>query len=197
MLAVAVATAGAAGEPASDATVLVEATAVVAGLQLDLRYATNHNLTGTALYHSVRCLLLPQTAAALAKAQALLIAKGLRLVAWDCYRPQRVQWLLWKRAPTPGLVANPKRGSNHSRGAAVDVTLSRADGTAVEMPTDFDDFSPAAARAATDGLSAQALENRGILRQAMREAGFTTISKEWWHFDLAGALRLPVLTEEL
>lgn len=65
------------------------------------------------------------------------------------------------------------------------------------MPTDFDDLGPRAARDATDGVSAEAQHNRALLRAAMRAAGFTTIRREWWHFDLEGALSLPVLDEEL
>ena len=176
---------------------LVDATAAVPGLVLDLRYATPHNLVGEALYTNARCLLLPQTAAALAHAQALLQKQGLTLVAWDCYRPRGVQWALWKKQPTPGLVANPARGSNHNRGAAVDVSLQRLDGGAVELPTDFDDLSPQAASAATEGVSEVAQHNRRILKAAMRAAGFTSIRREWWHFDLVGALSLPVLNDEL
>lgn len=176
---------------------LVDGTSAVPNLRLDLRYATTRNLVGEKLYQNARCLLLPQTAAALAKAETALEKQGLRLIAWDCYRPKRVQQALWKKQPTPGLVANPSRGSNHSRGAAIDVSLERLDGAAVELPTDFDDLTAKAAAKATDGVSAEAQKNRAILERAMREAGFTTIRKEWWHFDLRGALELPVLDDDL
>ena len=176
---------------------LVDATTVVPHLALDLRYATTHNLVGEALYAHARCLLLPQTAEALARAEAQLEKQGLALLAWDCYRPRHVQWALWKKQPTPGLVANPARGSNHNRGAAVDVALRHLDGSPLELPTDFDDLTPRAARDATEGVSAEAQRNRAILQAAMRAAGFTTIRREWWHFDLKGALQLPVLDEEL
>lgn len=176
---------------------LVDATAVVPQLRLDLRYATAHNLTGKPLYHSAKCLLLPETAQALARAEAQLIPQGFTLVAWDCYRPRRAQWALWKISPTPGLVANPTRGSNHNRGAAVDVSLARLDGSPVELPTDFDALTPRAAAQAVDGVSREARANRAVLEEAMRTAGFTTIRREWWHFDLRGALARPVLDDEL
>ena len=176
---------------------LVDATSVVPHLRLDLRYATAHNLVGEVLYAHASCLLLPQTAQALARAEATLEAHGFALVAWDCFRPRRVQRELWKKQPTPGLVANPTRGSNHNRGAAVDVALVQLDGGAVALPTDFDDLSPKAAANASDELSDEAKRNRATLQAAMRGAGFTTIRKEWWHFDLKGALQLPVLDDEL
>ncbi len=175
------------------ATGLVDASAVVPGLRVDSRYATSRNLLGRSVSGETRCLLLPEAAEALRRAQALVRRQGFRLLAWDCYRSPAVQQLLWEKQPTPGLVANPKRGSNHSRGVAVDLTLARADGTPLEMPTDFDDLTPRAARNATEGVSRTARANRDTLRHAMLAAGFTSIRREWWHYDLAGALRYPVI----
>jgi D-alanyl-D-alanine dipeptidase len=174
------------------ASPLVDARAVVPGLRVDLRYATPHNLLGRPASTETHCLLLPAAARALSRAQALVARQGFTLLAWDCYRTPEVQQQLWEKQPTPGLVANPKRGSNHSRGVAIDLTLARADGTPVEMPTDFDDLSPRAARDATD-VSPAARANRDILKRAMLAAGFNSIRREWWHFDLAGALGYPVL----
>ena len=51
---------------------------------------------------------------------------------------------MWKIFPQPGYVADPSKGSNHNRGAAVDLTLAEPDGGWVEMPTPFDSFTPAA-----------------------------------------------------
>jgi len=175
---------------------LVDAATVVPGLRVDLRYATSRNLLGRAVSNETRCFLLPQTASALRQAELTVAREGFTLVAWDCYRPRWLQRLLWKRAPVAGQVANPARGSNHNRGAAVDLTLGRADGTPVEMPTDFDDLTPRAARDAVQGVSAVARAHRALLRQAMLSAGFTSIRREWWHFDLAGALSLPVLEDQ-
>jgi D-alanyl-D-alanine dipeptidase len=175
------------------ASPLVDASDVIPGLRVDLRYATSHNLVGRAVSRETRCLLLPEAARALKRAQTLVSRQGFTLLAWDCYRPPEVQQLLWAKEPTPGLVANPRRGSNHSRGVAIDLTLARADGTPVEMPTDFDDVSPRAACNATRGVSAEARTNRATLKRAMLASGFTSIRREWWHFDLKGALGFPVL----
>jgi zinc D-Ala-D-Ala dipeptidase len=177
------------------ASPLVDASAVVPDLRVDLRYATSHNLVGRAVSPETRCLLLPEAARALKHAQTLVAHQGFRLLAWDCYRPPEVQQLLWEKQPTPGLVANPKRGSNHSRGVAIDLTLAHADGTPVEMPTDFDDMTPRAERSATQGISATAQANRAVLKRAMLASGFSSIRREWWHFDLKGALERPVLAK--
>ena len=99
---------------------------------------------------------------------------------------------MWKLYPRPGYVANPKKGSNHNRGAAVDLTLVTSEGKAVEMPTPFDTFTRAAHQGYTGG-SAQSRENRERLRSAMEAAGFRPNRMEWWHFDLPGATQLPVL----
>lgn len=181
-----------AAEPA-----LVDATAVVPALRVDIRYATSRNVVGRPMYASGRCLLLPDVARALARAQAALRRRGYALLAWDCYRPLSVQRELWKVYPHPGFVASPARGSNHNRGAAVDVTLVALDGRPVEMPTDFDSFAPQAAQGATAGVSPEARAHREILRTAMVAAGFRTICKEWWHYDIAGALSRPLLDEPL
>jgi D-alanyl-D-alanine dipeptidase len=169
---------------------------VVPGLRIDLRYATPRNVTGKILYPSARCLLVPEVAQALARAQASLSKRGFGLLAWDCYRPLSVQRELWRAYPHPGFVASPKAGSNHNRGAAVDVTLVRlgADRSApVAMPTDFDSFEDRAHANATEGISEEARHNRAVLQAAMRAEGFTTIRKEWWHFDAANAKSYPVL----
>ncbi len=145
---------------------------------IDLRYATADNITGVALYPVARCLLRRGVAARLAKAAEILRAHDRRLVLWDCYRPRSVQSRLWKALPDPAHVAPPSRGSDHSRGAAVDVSLADRDGHAIAMPTELDDATLAAARASARKTSADAR----VLDDAMRAAGFVPLATEWWHF---------------
>ena len=168
---------------------LVDATKVVDGLVLDVRYATERNFTKVKLYEAARCLLRPAVARKLAQAQALLRRKGYRLKAFDCYRPLSVQKKMWAVKPVRGLVAPPwGGGSNHNRGAAVDVSLVRLDGSEVEMPTDFDFFGKAA-RVNSTLPSKAAQKHRWILQDAMIKAGFKLMYMEWWHFDDPDALR--------
>ncbi len=160
-----------------------------------MRYATADNLAGRALYPVARCLLLPAVAERLQRAAAALRARGYRLVLHDCYRPLSVQRALWAAAPRPGYVADPRTGSHHNRAAAVDLSLERADGTPVALPTAYDAFVPAArARAgAAEGVSAEAARHRDALRAAMLAAGFTPHPAEWWHFDAPEAKGAPLL----
>jgi len=172
---------------------LVDASAAVPGAVLDLRYAGSRNPAGRPLYPSARCLLLPPVAERLVRAASTLAARGLRLVIWDCYRPLSVQRELWGLRPDRRYLADPARGSNHNRGAAVDVSLAAADGSAQEMPTDHDAFEVRARPGVTQGLTPAQLANRAALRAAMEQAGFAQNRGEWWHYDAPEARGAPLL----
>jgi zinc D-Ala-D-Ala dipeptidase len=182
-----------AGADAGAVATLVDAGSRVPGLVVELPYATEDNFLGKAVYpEGARCLLLPGVAERLARAGRTLQARGFRLKAWDCYRPIHVQWAMWNLVPRRGYVADPHAGSNHNRGAAVDVTLVTLDGAAVDMPTRFDTFGPAAHHGSSAG-TAEARENREVLRQAMVEAGFRPNRMEWWHYDAPERRGAPLL----
>ncbi|MEZ4402392.1 MAG: M15 family metallopeptidase [Kofleriaceae bacterium] len=165
---------------------------------LDLRYATDRNLTGAPLYRTARCWLREAAAARLAQAAAALRRDGLRLVMWDCYRPPSAQLALWQRVPDRRFVAEPRLdghgrpigGSVHSRGGAIDVSLADRAGAPLVMPTDHDDFSGAASGA---GATGAARRNLARLRGALTAAGFHPIASEWWHFEAAGTGGAPLV----
>ncbi|HVK75592.1 MAG TPA: M15 family metallopeptidase [Kofleriaceae bacterium] len=169
---------------------------------LELRYATAANLTGAPLYPVARCWLRAPVAARLVRAADELRRRGHRLVLWDCYRPHAIQRALWARLPDPRYVAEPRvdaagrpiAGSAHNRGAAVDVSLADRDGAPRAMPTDHDDFSPAARGDRARGPAARHLAD---LRAAMIGAGFAPLATEWWHFDAAGATAHALADEPL
>jgi D-alanyl-D-alanine dipeptidase len=186
---------GPAAAPASEP--LVEVTPLIADAVLDVRYATPNNFLGRAVYPAARCLLRRSVAERLVTAAAGLRERGFRLRLYDCYRPLRVQWEMWKLVPKPGYVADPRTGSNHNRGAAVDLSLADAAGAEVEMPTPYDSFEPRAHANARKGVSAAARRHRAILREAMERAGFTVNPKEWWHYDAPDPKRFPVMDEPL
>ncbi len=188
MLALAAAVLLAAAPPA-----LVDAAARIPDAVLDVRYATADNFTGRPLYPVARCLLLPAVAARLERAAARLRAGGRRLVLHDCYRPLSVQRELWKVLPKPGLVADPAKGSNHNRAAAVDVALADAAGRPVALPTGYDQFGPRARAGATEGIGPEALRNRRTLRAALEAEGFRVNPSEWWHYDAPEARGAPLL----
>lgn len=181
----------------SGAEPLIDATTVVPDLTVDLRYASNNNVMKRQVYPTdARCLLLGRSAMQLAKAAAKLRPQGYRLKAYDCYRPHSVQYELWKIMPKPGYVANPRTGSHHNRGAAIDVTLVTLDGGAVEMPSGYDVFGRAAHHAFAAGTQAS-LAHRDRLREAMEHAGFIKNPMEWWHYDLPNAVKYPLRDEPL
>ncbi len=158
---------------------------------IDIRYATPDNFTKQALYPANRCMLRESVAGHLARVQEELTAAGLGLKVWDCYRPLSIQKKLWDLVRDPRYVADPKKGSRHNRGAAVDVTLVDASGRELEMPSAYDDFSP---RAHRDGALATpaARENSRRLEQAMVRHGFVGLESEWWHFDAVDWRRFPL-----
>jgi len=181
------------GAPAVRSVTLVDVQGLIPDAVLDLRYATARNLTGRALYPAgARCLLRPDVASRLSRAAERLRGQGFRLRLYDCYRPLAAQRALFEVAPRPGYVADPSRGgSHHTRAAAVDLGLCAADGGELELPTDFDDFSPRARAAAVEGVSPRARAHRDALRGAMVEAGFEPSRAEWWHFNSPEARGAP------
>jgi D-alanyl-D-alanine dipeptidase len=174
---------------------LVEVASVIPDAVIDLKYATSDNFVGEVMYPSGVCKLRRAVVTRLAKAAALLRAQDRRLLLWDCYRPTSVQQILWDKAPDKRFVANPKSGSRHNRGAAVDLAIVDADGAAVTLPTKFDEFSKAAHRvhalAGKHGIEAKRLET------AMKKAGFIGIPLEWWHFDAPDSAKYPLSNEPL
>ncbi len=111
--------------------------------------------------------------------------KKLKLVFWDCWRPLTVQQAMWKLVPDARYVANPKSGSNHNRGIAMDVTLAKEDGTYLEMPTPFDDFTAKASpHHACPPAEKQKCENRNLLIELLTEIRLKPIDTEWWHFQI-------------
>jgi D-alanyl-D-alanine dipeptidase len=189
-LAVAALLAGAEPSPAPE---LVDVTSLVPDAVLDLRYARADNLAGRALYPArAPCLLARPVAERLARAARRLREAGLRIVLWDCFRPTSAQAELWRAMPRPGAVADPARGSNHSRGAAVDLSLAGADGEPLAMPTAFDAFGPAAHPDATEGIPGEVRQRRDLLLAALSAEGFAVHPREWWHFAAREAERYPL-----
>lgn len=175
--------------PQAAAAGLVDVRSVVPDARIDLRYATTNNFTGVQLYPSnARCLVHESLASGLAVAAAQLRQHGLVLVFWDCYRPHDVQVRMFEVVPNPAWVAKPSDyARSHESGRSVDVTYADARGWLADMGTDFDDFTALSHANATEGLTAQQVSNRKLLRDAMAEGGLTVYSGEWWHFDGPGA----------
>ena len=172
---------------------LVEIGPPAQDVELALAYATPENVTGAPIYAHARCYLHHEAAAALDRAIQLARPLGLRFRIFDAFRPSEAQWVLWNKFPDPEFVADPRRGSPHSRGAAVDLTLLDAEtGAALEMGTGFDDFRPIAHHASL-GVSAEAQRNRALLLGLMTAAGWDFYRNEWWHYQLFDARRYSLV----
>ena len=163
---------------------------------VNLRYATENNFTGQKIYNFSKCYLHKDALDGLKKAVALAAQEKepFTFCLWDCYRPQDAQEKLWAAAPNASYVAPPKKGSRHSRGMAIDLTPCDFNGNPLEMPTDFDSFTP---RAHMDyyelDLPDPILLRREKLKEIMTAAGFTYTRTEWWHFDKKGWSKKPLL----
>ncbi len=172
----------------------------IAGIGVDLRYASPRNFVGYDLYSPLDCAWLHRNGAAGLEASVAWLKKhhpGLSLLVLDALRPQRVQEELWAALEGTNLqmyLANPVRGSIHSFGMAVDITLTDADGRELNMGTPFDDLTDLSHPAKeaeflqSGAITREQIANREILRQAMTAGGFAGINTEWWHFDCGDRL---------
>lgn len=151
-------------------------------IRLDVRYATTNNFTKAKIYDCPACLLRPEAAEAIVKAHQSLQKRGLGLKMFDCYRPRPFQQRLWDKVPNPDYVTPPAKGSMHSRGAAVDLTIVDASGKELEMGTPYDFFGEEAHTDYTKH-SQKVLANRALLRETLEAVGFKGIRTEWWHFS--------------
>lgn len=158
---------------------------------LDMKYATSDNFLKEKVYSCAKCFVREEVAEALIKANNDLLTQGYRIKFFDCYRPYSVQKKMWKIFPNPGYVADPKGGSVHNRGAAVDITLVRSGGGHVDMGTDFDHFGKEAHHS-NSSLSPTVLGHRKLLRETMEKHGFKTIKTEWWHYNFKGNTKFKI-----
>jgi len=163
---------------------LVNIRSVDPTIVVELRYAGVRNIVQRALYSpNMPALVRPSVAQKLVIAQNYLRARGYGIKIWDAYRPKSAHDQLWQYSKNNDYVADPAdgRGSLHTWGIAVDATLVDKDGIEMEMPTDFDNFTPAAMlyyRGSNDKIR----RNVHRLQSAMAVGGFYGLRTEWWHF---------------
>jgi len=154
-------------------------------IRVDMRYATDNNFTGQTVYSADVCLARPVVVDKLSRIQTKLEMQGLGLKVYDCFRPKSAQQKFWDLVQDERYVFNPAKGSRHTRGTAVDLTLVDKFGNELEMPSVFDDFSEKSHRSFM-ACSPTAIQNRALLERMMVDEGFEPLPTEWWHFDLVG-----------
>ena len=175
---------------------------------VDLKYSTTDNFVGKDVYGDLtRAYMQPMAARKLANASTYLQKKHpeLRLLVYDAARPRAAQWNLWNALPDLSererrkYVADPRTGSIHNYGCAVDLTIATQEGTPLDMGTKYDYFGPLAypsqeaALLKAGKLTKQQIANRQILRTAMRQGGFSGIEYEWWHFNAVSRERAKAM----
>ena len=174
---------------------LEEIIKAIPSIKLDIKYATKNNFSGIAVYSQAKAFARKPVIIALAKVQFELSKKGLGLKIFDAYRPYSVTVKFWKITPNDkkDFVANPKTGSRHNRGCAVDLTLiDLKTGYELEMPTSYDSFAKEAS-STYDDIPTLQKQNRNLLIAVMESNGFKVIKNEWWHFDFKGWESFPLM----
>lgn len=161
------------------------------GFAYDMRYATDNNFLKAKVYDCAECYTRVKTVKALLAANRAFQKAGVKIKFYDCYRPNSVQYKMWKIVPNPQYVANPVKGSIHNKGGAVDITLVTLEDEELDMGTDFDFFGKRAYHDNLD-LPQEILDNRKLLKETMKTHGFWSTRTEWWHYNLQGASKDPI-----
>lgn len=165
-------------------------------MPIDLKYTTADNFVGTVLYGDLKeAFLHPDAMRCLKKAQILLKAERpeYSLIVYDAGRPMSVQKKMWDKVKGTNkqkYVSNPARGGGlHNYGLAVDITIIDRNGIPLPMGTEFDHLGYEAgitneqALVKRGKISKKELQNRLLLRNVMKKAGFRPLPSEWWHFN--------------
>ncbi len=149
----------------------------------EMKYATVNNFLNAKVYDCDECYLRFKTIKALLIVNKKFIKKGFRIKLFDCYRPLDIQKKMWSIVSNPKYVADPKKGSIHNRGGAVDITLVDLKGNELDMGTPFDFFGIEAGHK-YKSFSVEVLKNRKLLRKIMTKNNFVAFESEWWHYNL-------------
>jgi len=152
----------------------------------DMKYATTDNFLKEKVYPCGECFLRVKTVKSLIEANKMFLEKGYKIKLFDCYRPKAIQEKMWQIVPDANFVANPKKGSIHNRGGAVDISLVDSIGVELNMGTKFDFFGEEASHNYTN-LSEEILANRKLLKEIMLQNNFKSFDSEWWHYNLNGS----------
>lgn len=171
-------------------------------IKVELMYGRDDNFTGHVMYDGLdKAWLHPDAARAVAKAQEELsrLMPGFSLLIKDAARPMSVQRKMFnavKGISKANYVANPAKGGGlHNYGVAVDITIADPNGNEIDMGTQVDHLGIEAnidreeALVKNGVMSENARQNRLLLRRIMKNAGFSTIRTEWWHFNLVSKAR--------
>jgi len=172
---------------------LVEIKKFIPDIVLDIRYATTNNFMHRQMYKEAKAFARLPVAKALKAVEAELKKNGLGLKIYDAYRPYSVTVDFYERVHDTNFVADPRKGSRHNRGCAIDLTIiDLKTGKELDMPTGYDSFSKKAAANYPD-LPKNEIDNRELLKSIMEAHGFKINRSEWWHYDYNGWANFALL----
>lgn len=166
-------------------TNLVELVKLDSTILLDIRYATSNNFVGQAVYKEAQAFLQKDAAESLKRINASLKPLGYGIMVFDGYRPWDVTKIFYDVTSKENkkFVADPKEGSRHNRGCAVDVSLyDLKTKKEIQMPGAYDEMTERSYFDYTGGTEEQR-KMRDLLIEKMQTDGFTVYKYEWWHFD--------------
>ncbi|MDX1950208.1 MAG: D-alanyl-D-alanine dipeptidase [Rickettsiales bacterium] len=166
------------------------------GFLIDLKYASKDNFTREIVYKKPKCYLHSEAFEKLKLAQKFAEKLGFKIKIFDAFRPAEAQYILWNHTPDPNFLAHPERGSAHSRGVAVDLTLLDKNNNELDMGTAFDAFTPLSYLTENENISTEAIKNRMILLGIMSASGWDFYKNEWWHFQLFDAKKYPLIWDK-
>ena len=154
-------------------------------IKLDIRYASTRNFMKTPFYKDPKAFLLKEASQMLIKAHNELEKYGYGIVVYDAYRPWYVTKMFWDATPDSlkDFVADPKEGSVHNRGCAVDIGLFHLKNKKiVKMISGYDEFTEKA-YPFYEGGTKKEREIRDLLINTMKKYNFEVYQYEWWHFN--------------
>lgn len=165
---------------------LVDMRQLLPDAQFDVTYAKTTNFLKRKLYPTADVFMRKPAALAIRQAHENLKKQGFGLLLFDGYRPYAITVLFYEEHGDTTFVADPRKGSKHNRGMAIDLTLfDRKTGKRLSMPSDYDESTPRAYHNYMDSDSAS-LAHRAILKREMERVGFSIFPWEWWHYDFRG-----------
>ena len=163
-------------------------------IDIELRYANTNNINGKKIFLEKKCLLIKEAADKLFLASKIAKDFNCKLKIFDAYRPKYVQETLWDFSPNADFLTDPAKGSPHTRGIAVDLTLIDKKNNELDMGTDFDEFSKLSFHGSKE-VSKEAFNNRLILLGIMTDAGWDFFRNEWWHYQLFQPKKYPLINK--
>lgn len=174
---------------------LVKITEEKFDIVIDLKYSTFNNFTSKKIYSNNNLYLNYIALEHLILAIEIAKKVGYRLKIFDGFRPKESQIKLWNCLPNDKFICPPKKGSPHSRGVAVDLTLIDKNNLELDMGTDFDEFSSLSFHSCHH-ISRKAFQNRIKLLGIMTSAGWDFFRNEWWHYQLFNSKKYPLLGDQ-